>query len=138
MRPKLHIYFFCVTTTLWTFFFLGGLWSTYYQEWTWYWQLIVIDWIPVLILIYRAPALIRSTSEFSTMRSALWLAFYFSIPFLAYDFIYLQLYKELPFSYLMDYWYLTAFSVVPWIIFPLSALGFKKEITNVQTFVKKT
>lgn len=126
MKPKHHIYFFCLTTTLWTFFFLGGLWSNYYQKWPWYWQLIIVDWIPIVILIYRAPQLVMQAIETSPMRAALWLAFYFSVPFLAYDFIYLHLFKGLHFSYLANYWYLTAFSVVPWIVFPLIAVGLKR------------
>lgn len=127
MKVKHHIHLFCLITTLWTFFFLGGLWSNYYQEWHWIWQLVVIDCIPVAILIYRAPFLIRQAIGVSPMQTAVILAFYFSVPFLVYDFIYLHLYKELPLDYLIDYWYLTMFSVTPWVIFPVIALGLNKK-----------
>lgn len=126
MKRKSHIYFFCLATTLWTIFFLEGLWSNYYLEWPWYWQLIFVDLTPIAILIYRVPYLISEVSEAKALNAALWLAFYFSIPLLIYEFIYFHLFKDLPLSYLVDYWYLTAFSVAPWIIFPLISTGLPK------------
>jgi hypothetical protein len=55
------------------------------------------------------------------MQAGTMLAFHFSIPFLFYDFVYLRLFKGLAFSYLLDYWYLTSFSIVPWVLFPWAA-----------------
>ena len=62
--------------------------------------------------------MIKESGGKSPRQTAILLAFYFSVPFLIYDFIYLRLFKELPLFYLIDYWYLTIFSAPPWMIFP--------------------
>jgi hypothetical protein len=127
IKASHQIYSFCLATTFWTLFFLAGLWSDYYQTWTWPTRLFIIDTLPAALMVYAAPALIKNMSKSSYRKSALILAFYFSVPFHTYDFIYLHLYKQEPISYLLNYWYLTFFSVVPWIVFPIIAIRLKNN-----------
>lgn len=127
MKASHHIHIFCLATTFWTLFLLGGLWSDYYQTWTWRTQLFFIDILPAVLMIYVAPSLLKNMSRSSYYKTAFMLAFYFSFPFHIYDFIYLYLYKHLPISYLLNYWYLTFFSIVPWVVFPIIAMRMKKQ-----------
>lgn len=41
--------------------------------------------------------------------------------FLFYDYVYLAAYKGLGYQYLIDYWYLTGFSVLPWVVLLIRA-----------------
>jgi hypothetical protein len=117
-----HVHLLYLVTSFWAWFFLGGLWSQYYQAWPPWAQLVVVDLVPAGAMIGMGPTLIRRADPAHPMRAALVVAAYFSIPFLLYDFIYIGLYLDKPWSYLLDYWYLTAFSAVPWMTFPLTTL----------------
>jgi len=116
-----HFYVVCVVTSLWAWFFLLGLWSNYYQEWSWLSQLAFIDLLPLFVMVVLAKGLILLFKGYGLQQASLIVAFYFSVPFLFYDYVYLAAYKGLGYQYLRDYWYLTGFSVLPWLVFPIRA-----------------
>ncbi len=134
IRLRQHLHLFYLATTFWTLFFLGGLWSDYYQTWPALLSLILIDAIPAALMIYLGPHLIRQTNVQAPVQAAWVVAFYFSVPFLVYDFIYLCLYLRHDLSYLLDYWYLTVFSVIPWLSFPIIGylLENRRPLTSTQ------
>lgn len=115
------MFLFYTATTFWTLFFLGGLWSDYYQRWSFTQQLVFIFIIPALILANFAPKLIYLVNKDFSVLSSLAAALYFVIPFQLYDYIYLHLYQRQNFDYFSDYWYLTYFSLAPLVIFPFVA-----------------
>lgn len=47
---------------------------------------------------------------------AFWLSFYFTVPLMLLDYAYCGLYLGHGWSFLLTYWYLTAFYVIPWLI----------------------
>ncbi|MAL96821.1 hypothetical protein [Hydrocarboniclastica marina] len=116
-----HFYVICVVTTLWTWFFLLGLRSDYYQDWTWLAQLVFVDVLPLFAMILLSKGLILLFKSYGLARSSLIVAFYFSVPFFLYDYAYLVAYKDHGAEYLFNYWYLTGFSLLPWIVFPIRA-----------------
>jgi len=120
-----HFYILCVVTTLWAWFFLGGLSSNYYLDWKPIYQFLFVDAIPAAIMFYLAPGMIKFIDRRNVMRSALIIAFYFSVPFLIYDYIFLGIHKEYGLAYLSEFWFLSGFSVLPWLIFPAVALRMK-------------
>ena len=123
-----HLYLFYLVTSFWTFFLLGGLWSDYYQTWSIIQSLIVVDLIPAVVMVIIGPSLINLTSRQKPIFAGFVVAFYFSIPFFVYDYIYIFLYLNKPISYLIDYWYLTLFSIIPWLSFPLTGYYLQKKI----------
>ncbi len=116
-----HLFLFYAATSFWTLFFLGGLWSNYYQQWSFTQQLIFVFIIPALILAGFAPKLIYLVNRNFSVFSSLIAALYFCIPLLLYDYIYLHLYQRQSFAYFSKYWYLTYFSLAPLVIFPFVA-----------------
>ena len=116
-----HFYILCVVTTLWAWFFLIGLWSNYYQQWGWVSQLVFIDIFPLALMVVLSKGLILLFKGYGLLKSSFLVAFYFSVPFLVYDYIYLVLYKGNGAEYFISYWYLTGFSVLPWFVFPVKA-----------------
>ncbi|WP_370088305.1 hypothetical protein [Ekhidna sp.] len=122
MKPRHHLFLFYCATSFWTFFLLGGLWSDYYQQWGFFQQLIIVDLLPTLLLIRLGKGLLLSMAKGDKINQvAWWMSVYFSVPFLIYDYIYLVLYQGKDWIYLLDYWYLTFFTFIPWIIFPSMA-----------------
>ena len=81
-----HFYVICIVTALWTWFFLGGLWSNYYKDWSFFYQLIVIDIIPCIIMAMFAPGFIKLLNKHKTLRASFFVAFYFSVPLIFYDY----------------------------------------------------
>lgn len=53
------------------------------------------------------------------MTLALWLSFYFTVPLALYDFLYCGLYLGEGMKFLLTYWYLTIYYVIPWVLLPL-------------------
>jgi len=131
MKAREHLYLFYLATTCWTFFFLGGLWSDYYRTWPAWRTFLLIDALPAAALGVLSVSLIRWMTPGRPYRGALWIAFYFTVPLLVYDLIYLGLYKQLGFSFIVPYWYLSIFYVIPWLVtFGVVAAGAVRPRNN--------
>jgi hypothetical protein len=117
-----HIALLTMATTMWTAFLLGGLWSDYYREWPFWAQLSLIVVIPTFVLVAIVHFRTRRMTRPSTLAVACFTAFYFTAPYLAYDWLYLGLHQERGWSFLSSHWYLTAFYVTPWLTLPWIAL----------------
>ena len=50
--------------------------------------------------------------------SAMWIAFYMTVPLFAYDYLYLAVHQQRGWSFLQTHWYLSAFYVIPWVLLP--------------------
>jgi hypothetical protein len=107
---------FYLGTSLWAWFFLGGLWSDYYQNWPFWKQFLVILILPSLFLLAIGKRLLLSLTKTLFVPVAFWASLYLTLPLLIYDFIFLHLFIGLSFEYLIDYWYLTFFTPMPFLI----------------------
>ena len=56
------------------------------------------------------------------MSLALWIAFYFTAPLAVYDYLYCGLVLGRGVGFLWEFWYLTAYYVIPWVLAPAMAL----------------
>ena len=128
IRKQLNLFY--LVTSFWTFFMLGGLWSDYYQAWPFLQTLIIVDVMPATLMILIAPGLIKRFSMQKPLYGGFVVAFYFSIPFLVYDYIYIFLYLNKSYHYFIDYWYLTFFSIIPWINFPITGYYLQEKISS--------
>ena len=124
---KHHLLIFCMATTMWTFYLLGGLSSEYYQTWPFWKSLVVVNIIPSILLIPLGYYVLKHIVQHHYMRTSLIIAFYGSIPLVIYDILYIGLHLNKGLFFFKDYWYLTVFYFVPWVIFPLIALKIKNE-----------
>ncbi|MCU0437747.1 MAG: hypothetical protein MUC49_07500 [Raineya sp.] len=128
MSLRNHLHLLYLSTTFWTWFFLGGLWTNYYQDLSFINALIFIMIFPTLIFIFVGKGLLKSIAKTNYLKAAFISASYFAFVLLLYDFIYLKLYLGKTFNYLIDYWYLTFFSPIPYIILlPIGRYLDKKE-----------
>lgn len=107
---------------MWTAFLLAGLPSNYFLEWSAQAQLWLIVVIPTLVLMWIARSRMRGMTRANASGVACLTAFYFTAPFLAYDWLYLGAHKRLGWSFLVTHWFLTVFYLTPWVTLPLLAL----------------
>jgi hypothetical protein len=120
---KHHMFMLCLATALWAYYLLGGLSSSYYQNWPFLKTLIIVDIIPGLFLIPIGVYLFKSIIGHDYFIASIWAAIYGSFPLALYDHIYLSTVYDVSFiNYLENYWYLSSFHIVPWIVFP--SVGF--------------
>lgn len=111
-----------MATTMWTAFFLAGLSSGYFIDWSFWAQLWLIVVIPTVVLFVIARRRARGLRPMRALGVACFTALYFTVPFLAYDWVYLGVHKGLGWSFLKTHWFLTAFYLTPWLTLPLLAL----------------
>lgn len=116
MKAREHLYLFYLATTCWTLFFLGSLWSDYYQTWPAWVTLLAIVALPALALGAPSVSLIRWMTPAYPYRGACWIAVYFTVLLFVYDLLYLGLYKQLGFSFIVSHWYLSVFYIIPWLV----------------------
>jgi len=131
LKIKDHFTVFFITTSFWAYYFLGGLWSNYYQTWPFLKTLIIVDIIPIFFLLFIGKIYLkpftRNLKGGQIIIASLAVAFHTSVPLLVYDFIYFVLYLDKDPGYLLDYWYLTFFSIIPWIVFPVMGFLIKRK-----------
>ena len=119
IEAKHHLLLFCLSTSLWTFYLLLGLPSEYFQSWPSLRTLILVDIMPTILLFPLSYWLLKHVIGHDFIRAAFLGAFYASVPLLIYDSIYLGVHLGYGFTFLGEYWYLTAFYFVPWIVIPI-------------------
>ena len=115
-----HIRIFLIATVVWVSFWAAGL-PSYYQQYS---NLLMI-WFDLLLLIPIAAIaylVLRRLRPERRLKTALWLAFYFTVPLAVYDWLYCGLYLGHGVQFISIYWYLTVYYAIPWVLFPLIAL----------------
>ncbi len=127
---KYQILLFSLSTTLWIFFLLGSLSTEYFQTWPALQTLIIVDIIPAILLIPLSYYLLQSVIGHHYIRASLFAAFYASIPLVIYDVIYIAFHLKKGLFFFFDYWYLTIFYFIPWIIIPIIAYKIKRKKIN--------
>lgn len=120
MTIRSHIGIFLIATVVWAGFWLAGL-PSYYQQYSnvlmiWFDSLVLI---PIAVIAYLVLRRIRPEKR---LASALWLAFYFTVPLAVYDWLYCGLYLGHGVQFISSYWYLTVYYAIPWVLLPLMAL----------------
>ena len=120
MTIRGHSGVFLIATVVWAGFWLAGL-PSYYQQYSdvqmiWFDSLVLI---PIAVIVYLVLRRLRPEKR---LASALWLAFYFTVPLAVYDWLYCGLYLDHGVQFISSYWYLTVYYAIPWVLLPLVAL----------------
>ena len=111
-----HLPFLAVVTAAWVLFWLAGL-PDYYQQYSDR-AMLIFDMLilpPIWYLVFRS---LKRSAPGRGVVVSLWWAFYITVPLLIYDLLYCGLYLGYGISFLWEYWYLSVYYVLPWMIFP--------------------
>jgi hypothetical protein len=121
VRAHSHLRLLALACGLWAAFWIAGL-PDYYQQYP-FAGMLAFSAALVPAIGLAAHRALRSVRPERRRARARWLAFYFTVPLLILDALYCGLHLGHGWAFLARYWYLTAFYVIPWIIFlPLARL----------------
>lgn len=129
MTTRQHVAMLLAVSSAWLFFYLIGIPSNYFTEWDLADQILIslitffaaVPFIGVLILILVGGDLVRT---------ALWTAFYASVPLFVYDFIAVGVFRSEGFHYLISHWYISIAYVYVWVELPLIGVALKRFQTR--------
>ena len=116
MNVRIHKKLFLVGTVAWVAFWVLGF-PSYYQQYS----TISMVWFDGLLLIPFAFAFTRILGRSRPSRRlglSLWMAFYFTVPLAAYDWLYCGVFLGHGFAFVLRYWYLSVYYLVPWLLLP--------------------
>ncbi|MBW1741815.1 MAG: hypothetical protein JRJ47_00095 [Deltaproteobacteria bacterium] len=120
MKIQHHIRIFLIATVVWAGFWVAGL-PDYYQQYSLCFTAIflILVLVPIWAVIYYV---LKRVKPRRRLALALWLSFYFTVPLAVYDFLYCGLYLGEGMKFLVTYWYLTIYYIIPWVLLPLVAM----------------
>jgi hypothetical protein len=119
MDARRHIALLLQAILVWAGFWLLG-WPDYFQQYSTMLLAVGCTLLSALFGIAAVWVLARSRPA-RRMQRALWLSFYFSVPFFALDWLYCGVHLGLGLDFLRSHWYLTVFYVSIWLQFPPTA-----------------
>jgi uncharacterized membrane protein len=125
MSMKYHIRIFIIATLIWLLFLQAGMPDYFLQYST---RSMILFVVLLLIPIFAIILFIfRPLDSKRRLTVALWYAFYFTIPLLIYDSIYCGLYLGYGIQFITEFWFLSVYYVIPWILFPLIAVVLNRK-----------
>lgn len=119
MSERQHYQLLIQAVLVWLAFWLAGL-PAYYQQYSTIGLAMASIVLSVLISLAAIIVLQRKRPEIRFQR-ALWISFYYTVPFFILDACYCGLWLGHGPGYFWQYWYLTVFYLTPWLTFPPTA-----------------
>ena len=116
MRLSKHLRLLIVVTVAWFLFWAAGLPDYYRQYSTTFMLVFDVAVLPILWLALYSS--LRKSKRERGLANSLWMAFYVTIPLFIYDLIYCGYYLGYGMNFIWEYWYLTVYYVLPWLILP--------------------
>lgn len=126
MTTRGHLKLLVTATVVWLGFWVAGL-PDYYQQYSTR-TLLVFEALLLVPAWAAGFVTLRRSRTSSRMKRACAISFYFTLPLFLYDLIYCGLYLGHGLGFLVQYWYLTVYYVVPWALFPLTALWLERAV----------
>jgi hypothetical protein len=120
MPIEKHLTLFIQGLVVWSLFWLAGV-PRYYQQYSPIYMAVGCILLSVAISFVALHILHRGRPE-TKLRRAVWISFYFTVPFAILDWLYCGVYLKHGTAFLGQYWYLTVFYFTPWLTFVPTAL----------------
>ena len=119
MRKGSHIRILSIASIVWIIFLLIGM-PDYYLQYSNQHMIIFVTilLIPISIIITRV---FNSINQEKRLKISYWYAFYFTVPLAIYDTVYCAIYLGYGIKFLVVFWFLSIFYLIPWILFPMIA-----------------
>lgn len=115
MKRQTHLQLLGSGVLTWAAFFVVGL-PDYYQQYS---TLFVAIGTALLVppTFWLGARIIGRQKPERALGMAVALSFYFTVPFAALDTLYCGVWLGRGHRYLVEYWYLTVFYVIPWVLY---------------------
>jgi hypothetical protein len=125
MNAKKHVIMFIISFVLWALIFILGYRWNYFLEWKLE-EKILVSFITFFAILPFIGSLVIIFFKGNYLNTALWLAFYTSVPVALFDFISVGILQKQGLHYLTSHWYLTIAYFYVWINLPLVGLALQK------------
>lgn len=125
MPLRSHVRIFIVMTLAWFLFWVIGLPDYYRQYSTRFMIMFDAAVLPPLVMVVYS--MVKKARRGRAMSLSLWLAFYMTVPLFLYDLLYCGWYLGHGFGFVWEYWYLTVYYIVPWVVFPVIARWVERQ-----------
>ncbi len=119
MPIRNHLNLLMQGVVVWAAFWVLGL-PDYYQQYSTLMIGVGCTLLSVVISLFALYVLMRGRPG-TRMSRAIWVSFYYTVPFAMLDTLYCGVYLGQGAGYLVKYWYLTVFYFTPWLTFPPTA-----------------
>jgi hypothetical protein len=129
MTIKKHGILLLFTFLAWLGFYLLGLPSNYFTDWS-LTEIILLSLFTVFGFLPVVGALVLIFMGGDYVRTSLWFAFYASVPLFFYDLIVAGLIGGEGFHFIVTHWYLSLGYLYVWIILPLVGWALQKFRTQ--------
>ncbi len=121
-NEKKHFIMIAISTICWLLNYWEGLYSNHFQTWAIDLQLTRISNV-ILLLATITFLFLRYFSDIKNyLKDACFLALYLSFVFILCDYLYLVFVKKSGITYLTDYWFVTVFYPVFWVVVPITGM----------------
>lgn len=114
-----HLKLFTQAVIVWFALWLLGL-PDYYQQYGLIAVAVASIILSTVISLVALAVLARGRPR-TRMSRAIWISFYYTVPFALLDTLYCGIYLGHGASYIGKFWYLTIFYLTPWLTFPPTA-----------------
>ena len=125
MNIRKHLILLLVGISAWLFFYLIGLPSNYFTEWSLADQ-ILISLITFFAVVPAVGFLLLLFLGDDYVETALWVAFYVSAPLFVLDYIVAGVIKGEGLHFLISHWYISIAYIYVWIELPTIGLAIRK------------
>jgi Na+/proline symporter len=118
MPLRRHAQMLAVVSAAWLLFWVAGL-PDYYRQYSTAFMIVFDAAVlpPIWFVVYSR---VRKAGAGRGLAASLWLSFYITVPLFVYDLAYCGYYLDHGIGFVREYWYLTAYYVLPWLLFPLT------------------
>jgi len=120
-----HIKILGIVTVAWAIFWLIG-WPEYYRQYSLRFMLM-FDAAVLVPLWFVVCRVLRATPQRQKSSRSLWLAFYITGPLSLYDSLYCGVYLKYGWSFILEFWYLSIYYVIPWILCPVMGIWLSRR-----------
>jgi len=130
MNFRKHIRMLIFVSLAWLLFWVAGL-PDYYLQYSFKFMVLFDLAIlpPIWFVVYRSAKRAKPGKGFII---CFWWSFYISFPLFVYDLIYCGFYLGYGIGFLLKYWYITVYYILPWLVFPLTGwLVDKKQNSDI-------
>ena len=120
MNLKTHFRIFNIATVVWLLFFIAGMPNYYLQ----YSNTSLILFVVLLIIPFSGIIffVFKPIKRNKRIKISIWYSFYFTIPLFLYDSVYCGIYLEYGYKFILTFWFLSIYYIIPWVLFPIIAL----------------
>ncbi|MCP4221587.1 MAG: hypothetical protein GY765_43585 [bacterium] len=132
MKKHHHIILTIVMLSTWAVFYLAGISSNYYMDWS-ATSLILLTFLGAFAIVPFIGGVTLVLLPGLYLRNSIWVAFYASlIPFVM-DFVLVGLIGGKGFAFLFSHWFLSLAYIYVWIVLPLIGLSLQSFRRRLQT-----